>query len=195
MKRVIEQIYKFHQVSITSEEETIPDYLFSDRQAQELEKYKVCSTERGNIELHKTVIKELESILSDRANLAALLLPKTKQSLRFSHNDLSSPNILVDNSRIHFIDYDYLGTNYLAYDIANFLSETTFDYFSEDYPGFKHFRRLTFEEVTLYSKFYEGYYADMELDVFKFLSVLNLYWAFWGIKLFENYKGEGFGIP
>lgn len=34
----------------------------------------------------------------------------------------------------------------------------------------------------------------MEIDVFKFLSVLNLYWVFWGIKLFENYKGKGFGI-
>jgi hypothetical protein len=34
----------------------------------------------------------------------------------------------------------------------------------------------------------------MEIDVLKFLCVANLYWVFWGIKLFENYRGEGFGI-
>lgn len=78
MKRVINQIFKFHQVSISSEEETIPEYLFSDRQLEELEKYIVCRTENGNIELHKAVIKEFESILSDRVNLAAFFLPKTK---------------------------------------------------------------------------------------------------------------------
>lgn len=42
MKRVISQIYKFHQVGIVSGEETIPEYLLSDRQIEEFHKYKEC---------------------------------------------------------------------------------------------------------------------------------------------------------
>ena len=95
---------------------------------------------------------------------------------------------------MHFIDYDYVGVNYLAYDIANFLNETTIDYCTEDYPGFRLVKELTFEEISTVAKYYPGYYANMEMDVLKFMCVVNLYWAVWSIKRFDINKSEGFGV-
>jgi thiamine kinase-like enzyme len=62
---------------------------------------------------------------------------------------------------MHFIDYDYVGVNYLAYDIANFLNETTIDYCTEDYPGFLSVKKITFEEISTVSRLYPGYYPKM----------------------------------
>lgn len=95
---------------------------------------------------------------------------------------------------MHFIDYDYVGVNYLAYDIANFLNETTIDYCSEEYPGFGLIKELTFEEISMITKYYPGYYANMETEVLKFMCVVNLYWAVWSIKRFDINKSEGFGV-
>jgi len=45
--------------------------------------------------------------------------------LGFCHNDLLLANILYDQEKhsIHFIDFEYAGPNYLAYDIANHFCE------------------------------------------------------------------------
>lgn len=95
---------------------------------------------------------------------------------------------------MHFIDYDYVGKNYLAYDIANFISETAIDYSQQPYPGFKLIKVYTFEEITRVAKMYPGYYAGLELETLKFMSVASLYWAVWSIKRFAINKSEGFGV-
>lgn len=43
----------------------------------------------------------------------------------FCHNDLLLGNILHDvlNKTVHFIDFEYAGPNYQAYDIANYFNE------------------------------------------------------------------------
>ena len=68
---------------------------------------------RKEFEWMKTKLKELNSPLG------------------FCHNDLLLANILYDQEKhsIHFIDFEYAGPNYLAYDIANHFCEfagTTF---------------------------------------------------------------------
>lgn len=95
---------------------------------------------------------------------------------------------------MHFIDYDYVGKNYLAYDIANFISETAIDYSDQPYPGFRLIKVYTFEEITKIAKMYPGYYAGLELETLKFMSVASLYWAIWSIKRFAINKSEGFGV-
>jgi len=62
---------------------------------------------RKEFEWMKTKLKELNSPLG------------------FCHNDLLLANILYDQEKhsIHFIDFEYAGPNYLAYDIANHFCE------------------------------------------------------------------------
>jgi thiamine kinase-like enzyme len=64
---------------------------------------------------------------------------------------------------MHFIDYDYVGSNYLAYDIANFIAETTIDYSTPNYPGFTVTRYFTSEEIATIAKMYPEYYPGLEL--------------------------------
>ena len=56
--------------------------------------------------------------------------------IRFCHNDLNNLNIFTSPSVV-LIDYDYAAYNYLAYDIANFLNESTINYCVDAFPFFK----------------------------------------------------------
>jgi len=49
-------------------------------------------------------------------------MPESNRSVHFCHNDLNNLNILMGKGKLYFIDYDYVGYNYIAYDIANFLN-------------------------------------------------------------------------
>jgi len=64
------------------------------------------------------------------------ILPKTPESVVFSHNDLHSQNILLLNKveSLIFIDYEYAGFNYRGYDIANLFNESTISYENPEYP-------------------------------------------------------------
>lgn len=54
----------------------------------------------------------------------------------FCHNDLNKPNVIFDESNdvITFVDFEYAGPNYLAFDLANWLCETQIEleYFPSD---------------------------------------------------------------
>jgi len=52
-------------------------------------------------------------------------LEELNSPIGFCHNDLLLANILYDQEKhsIHFIDFEYAGPNYLAYDIANHFCE------------------------------------------------------------------------
>ena len=97
-------------------------------------------------------------------------------------------NILFNEEKIHFIDYDYVGINYIAYDIANFINETTIDYSEPSYPGFRLLKTMTVEEISTIAKMYPAYYEGLSMDVLKFMCVVNLYWAIWSIKRFSINK-------
>ena len=52
-------------------------------------------------------------------------LEKCTSPIVLCHNDLLLDNILFDEgaSTVHFIDFEYAGPNYAAYDIANHFNE------------------------------------------------------------------------
>ena len=52
-------------------------------------------------------------------------LDKFESPLVLCHNDLLLGNILYDENSnvVHFIDFEYAGPNYQAYDIANHFNE------------------------------------------------------------------------
>ena len=113
------------------------------------------------------------------------------------HNDLQHGNILLtDSSRIVFIDYEYGGMNYAAYDIANHFCEWASDFteanptphvmnFSEKYPN---------SEVQ--ERFIRRYLNDCAEEnvalwieaVDKFKEISHLSWALWGIIQENNSK-------
>jgi thiamine kinase-like enzyme len=74
-----------------------------------------------------------------------MLLPKSKKSVAVCHNDLNNLNILVNPNDVYLIDYDYAAHNYIGYDIANLINETSFDYSKKQYPGFDVIKTYTAE--------------------------------------------------
>lgn len=55
----------------------------------------------------------------------------------FSHWDSQENNILQTHYGLRFIDFEYSGMEYQAFDIATYFGECTIDYIVEDYPFFK----------------------------------------------------------
>lgn len=110
------------------------------------------------------------------------------------HNDLNNLNILLTSSEVYLIDYDYAGYNYIAYDIANLINETSFDYSLPTYPGFTIIKTYSEEELEKISKQYPKYSAELKDQVVKFMCVSNLYWAVWSLQRNELNVSEIFGI-
>jgi thiamine kinase-like enzyme len=66
-------------------------------------------------------------------------MPTESENYVFSHNDLLANNVLVSEIDLQtkFIDFEYCQFNIVSYDIANYLSESYFDYNVEEHPYFK----------------------------------------------------------
>lgn len=97
--------------------------------------------EKAHKDIYSSVEKkwlyEILSLVSeDEVSFLKEILPKGKNSVVFSHNDLHSQNILLldKTQKIILIDYEYSSYNYRGYDIANFFNEATIDYNVTEYP-------------------------------------------------------------
>mmetsp|Transcript_36687 Transcript_36687/g.88412 ORF Transcript_36687/g.88412 Transcript_36687/m.88412 type:complete len:489 (-) Transcript_36687:1968-3434(-) len=134
---------------------------------------------------------------------------KTNSGIVFCHNDLLAANIMrhPETSKIQLIDFEYGGTNYAAFDIANHFNEyaggtSVEDNGATDYTRFpdpnrqKNFcveyvrttRRLENMKSGLTdSDVEEGKDLDKEAtnilkEVHKFILVNHLYWGLWAIN-------------
>ena len=60
---------------------------------------------------------------------------KTHSPLVFCHSDLNKPNVIFDEptNSVAFVDFEYAGPNYLAFELANWLCETELEL--ERYPS------------------------------------------------------------
>lgn len=116
----------------------------------------------------------------------------------FSHNDLQENNILVENGNLHFIDYEYCGFNYAAFDIANFLCEMTIDYTYTQPPYFLHDQAIqNFPDdnvIRLFLSVYLSQVANLHIypsddtilpekigTVKVFVLASHLLWAVWAV--------------
>lgn len=61
--------------------------------------------------------------LGDELQLLKNLLSEEKSPIVFCHNDLLLPNIIYKSGKVSFIDYEYAGWNYQAFDIGNHFAE------------------------------------------------------------------------
>ena len=77
-------------------------------------------------------------------------IAKTQSPIVFCHSDINKPNVIFDEhtSTVTFVDFEYAGPNYLAFDLANWLCETNIEL--ECYPSEQYCRKwvvLYIEEV------------------------------------------------
>ena len=87
------------------------------------------------------------TVLEQRKYWMSYFLPKNKETIVICHNDLNNLNILVRADEVFLIDYDYVGYNFIGYDIANLINETSFDYGHPSYPGFAIIKTYTPAEL------------------------------------------------
>ncbi|XP_046646028.1 ethanolamine kinase 2-like isoform X1 [Daphnia pulicaria] len=92
------------------------------------------SDEQRNLPSKAKLTKELEWLMAH--------LEKFESPLVLCHNDLLLGNIIYDerSNVVHFIDFEYAGPNYQAYDIANLFNEFSGENQWASYPD-ENFRR------------------------------------------------------
>ncbi|KAF1870591.1 hypothetical protein Lal_00025853 [Lupinus albus] len=130
--------------------------------------------------------KRLSSILpqglSDRLNSPVI----------FSHNDLLSANIMInDEDKIYFIDYEYASYNYRGFDIANHFAEYAgFECDYNLYPNmneqFHFFRHYIQPDRPHEKEFIKAEVSEKDLETFyvetnTYVLASHLFWALWGL--------------
>jgi ethanolamine kinase len=137
----------------------------------------------------KTEIKWLEhTVVPQNAKVA------------FCHNDLLAANILLlaENNDIHFIDFEYGGVNFCAFDIANHFNEyaggtdtgvPNYDWFptQNDQEDF-----ITEYLTTCNKSECEMSVPEMLTLVQAFVMVNHLYWALWAVNQASTEGCSGF---
>lgn len=53
----------------------------------------------------------------------------------------------MSESEVYLIDYDYAGYNFVGYDLANMMNETSIDYSKPTYPGFDIIKVYSTQEI------------------------------------------------
>lgn len=112
------------------------EYILSSKYAKKAKK--AILTKSFTEEEQKVVDRIMDYLQEDKlAELRKKLIPRQPNTLRLCHNDLNNLNIMMDDNNTYLIDYEYSRYNHLAYDIANFLNESSINYTEETFPYFK----------------------------------------------------------
>lgn len=108
--------------------------------------------------------------------------PKDNYFLKkvFCHNDLLPTNILLDKyNKIHFIDFEYAGNNYLGSDIANHIL-----YFNFEEPCNENHNKFILDFLT---KFKEKSPSKIDNLIINYFIKLNYFiWLIWGLLTKDN---------
>ncbi len=123
---------------------------------------------------------------------------RNKSKLVFSHNDLLLANIIYNKPKeeVYFIDFEYSGTNWQAYDIANHFNE----YAGVDVVDYKLYpsKEYQIKWLSCYLKAFGRTNDDVDEDlvenfykeVNKFALVSHLFWGIWSIVQATYPKSE-----
>jgi len=114
------------------------------------------------------------------------MVAKLNSPIVFSHNDLLGGNIIVNEStgEIKFIDFEYAGANYQAFDIANHFNEWAG--FEADYSRYPK-KEQQYEFYKSYLKCFNGVEPteselhDLYVQVNKFALVSHFFWGSWAL--------------
>jgi len=115
------------------------------------------------------------------------MLENCSSPLVFCHNDLNIPNIIHDGSDVAFIDVEYAGCSYAAFDIANhFVEFTGCDVEDLDYVRFYPHKELQIKWIQEYLMVYKGSCNSAEVEEYyalvqKFTLCSHLFWIAWAL--------------
>ncbi len=87
------------------------------------------------------------TLLNDLSHLRKTL-ENSENPVVFCHNDLLLANVLFTGKSVSFIDYEYAGYNYQAFDIANHFNE-----FAGTYEQIKSNTKNLEEKINFFTKF------------------------------------------
>lgn len=143
--------YKLKEMARTSLDKFIKD--FSDDKAN-LSKEQIEEFEMNILKLDYIVNNGVDELLNLCPELPIFVL---------SHNDAHPGNLLItQDRRVFLIDHEYACYNYLGFEIANFILESTFTLDWPEYPYFKQFKEfdvfLSESYYLIYSKFIDDYF-------------------------------------
>uniref|UniRef100_A0A0V0GBQ0 ethanolamine kinase n=1 Tax=Triatoma dimidiata TaxID=72491 RepID=A0A0V0GBQ0_TRIDM len=158
-------------------------------------------------ETYKEHFPDGTATLSDELQLLKNLLSEEENAIVFCHNDLLLPNIIHQNGKVSFIDYEYAGWNYQAFDIGNHFAE--FAGVSEvDYSLYPD-RDFQYSWIKIYMDEYNKCnnitkeLIDSDINKFysqinKFALVSHLFWASWALVQAQhstiNFNFMGYAI-
>jgi len=133
---VAKSMANLHKAHLDDLEKT-PMFLNLLEQGSLLKNAKAKSKKNIFSSVEESWLEEIMTLTSEEEiSFLKDILPKGKESVVFSHNDIHSQNILLLNQteKLVLIDYEYGSYNYRGYDIANFFNEAAIDYTYPEYP-------------------------------------------------------------
>ena len=120
-------------------------------------------------------------------NLLKNMLEDCDSPLVFCHLDLNLPNILFDGTDVHFIDVEYSGCSYPAFDIANhFVEFVGFEQKQLDYIKWFPSREFQLAWIRTYFDAITDIYTEADVEalfelVQKFVLCSHLMWGAWSL--------------
>lgn len=155
---------------------------------------------------HPELIKQVEAlnvdeVLAEREWISKFIVaedPRIKGSgldVVFCHWDSQENNILQTQYGLRFIDFEYSGMEYQAFDLATYFVECTIDYLVNDYPFFKVSLAdfPTESEQRLFGSIYLSEYLetnvypdDLAVSVLigrvqRFVLLVHYIWSMWSV--------------
>lgn len=199
---IAKRLAQFHQISMLhdGDAEVIPPVLW-----ERLESWRLIAKDalKKNKLIHFSDSNETINLYFEHNFIDELfhkifpLGPRTPIAL--CHNDLQHGNIILsnENKSVVFIDYEYGGINYAAFDIANHFCEWASDFnsstphvmdFDRKYPSKQEQIRFLNEYLTgdLNNNYNHHNMQDKDLDIWLeeiegFTQFSHLLWGYWGI--------------
>ena len=125
--------------------------------------------------------------LVEEFKLLKNMLEDCDSPLVFCHLDLNLPNILFDGTDVHFIDVEYSGCSYPAFDIANhFVEFVGFEQKQLDYIKWFPSREFQLAWIRTYFDAITDIYTEADVEalfelVQKFVLCSHLMWGAWSL--------------
>lgn len=209
MKEEIPNVYNFSDKLKNMASSTMSKFkeeLIKDKSAWKEEEYANIIKQVENIE--RILDISINDLLEACPEIPVLVL---------SNNDAHPGNLLIDDARkVYVIDHEYACYNYLGFEIANFLLESTFTLDWHEYPHFKQFEPfdtyLSDQYFGIYTAFIEKYFdifsqelKENGVDIEKakkhyleksiylrLISASSIYWSLYAIYYidYENFKNK-----
>lgn len=131
------------------------------------------------------------SQLRKEVDLMRSLLEKCSSPVVFCHNDVLLANVVLNKSgHAVFIDLEYGGPSYAAYDIANHFVEYVGCDGKLDYPKWLPSKEYQMDWISEYLKHRDGYSGEsadtLFVEVQQFMLCAHLLWSIWAVIQAEN---------